>query len=65
MGSVPTDKVNAVCDALREILEKDVVRYIETILTTHVCKRPADYEAGLRVLHKLQGEYTHRPSTDW
>lgn len=64
-SSVPTDKVNLVCDALRGILERDVVQYIETILTAHVCKRPADYEAGLRVLHKLQGELSRVLTLLW
>lgn len=50
------DKVNNVCDRLRAILEaKDLVKYVDTILTTHVCKQPADYEAGLRLLLQLQG----------
>lgn len=48
-------KVNDVCDALRAALEKrDMLKYTETILTTHVCKQPADYESGLRVLLRLQ-----------
>ncbi|WVQ93259.1 hypothetical protein IAU59_000325 [Kwoniella sp. CBS 9459] len=52
------DKVNSICDALRAILEeKGVETYVETILTTHVCKQPADYEAGLRVLLKLQDNH--------
>jgi len=49
--------VNAVCDALRALLETDLVKYVETILTTHVCKQPPDYEAGLRVLLQLQAEH--------
>ncbi|WVQ81518.1 hypothetical protein IAT38_003642 [Cryptococcus sp. DSM 104549] len=52
---IPADKVNSICDALRGLLEaRGVERYVETILTTHVCKQPADYEAGLRVLLRLQ-----------
>lgn len=31
-----------------------MVKYIETILTTHVCKQPADYESGLGLLLQLQ-----------
>ena len=53
------NKVNLICDALRGVLEKrDLLRYVETILTTHVCKIPADYESGLRVLLHLQSELT-------
>jgi elongator complex protein 1 len=51
------EKVNAICDALRAVLEKrDLLKYTETILTTHVCKIPADYESGLKVLLHLQSE---------
>ncbi|OCF35522.1 elongator complex protein 1 [Kwoniella heveanensis BCC8398] len=57
-SSKPVDKVNMICDSLRAILEeKGVETYVETILTTHVCKQPADYEAGLRVLLKLQDNH--------
>nr|XP_019009784.1 elongator complex protein 1 [Kwoniella pini CBS 10737]OCF48565.1 elongator complex protein 1 [Kwoniella pini CBS 10737] len=53
-----TDKVNTICDALRSILEeRGVEQYIETILTTHVCKQPADYESGLQVLLTLQSDH--------
>ncbi|KLT46470.1 IkappaB kinase complex, IKAP component [Cutaneotrichosporon oleaginosum] len=54
---VPTTKVNDVCDALRVLVESDTVKYVETILTTHVCKQPPDYEAGLRVLLHVQKEH--------
>lgn len=33
-----------------------MVRYVDTILTTHVCKSPPDLEAGLRVLLQLKSE---------
>nr|XP_018259126.1 elongator complex protein 1 [Kwoniella dejecticola CBS 10117]OBR81284.1 elongator complex protein 1 [Kwoniella dejecticola CBS 10117] len=57
-SSKPVDKVNTICDALRSILEdRGVEQYIETILTTHVCKQPADYESGLRVLLNLQADH--------
>jgi elongator complex protein 1 len=57
-----SDKVNSVCDALRTLLEqKDLVKYVETILTAHVCKQPSDYESGLRVLLRLQGELFNIP----
>lgn len=56
-NTVVKDKVNLICDALRGILEKrDLLKYVETILTTHVCKVPADYESGLRVLLHLQSQ---------
>ncbi|OCF72658.1 elongator complex protein 1 [Kwoniella mangroviensis CBS 8886] len=52
------DKVNSLCDSLRSILEqRGVEQYVETILTTHVCKQPADYESGLKVLLTLQADH--------
>ncbi|WWD21132.1 hypothetical protein CI109_105613 [Kwoniella shandongensis] len=57
-SSKPDDKVNSICDALRALVEeKGVAKYVETILTTHVCKQPADYEAGLKVLLQLQADH--------
>jgi elongator complex protein 1 len=54
--STTTNKVNSICDALRQLLEsQDLVKYVETILTTHACKQPPDYESGLRLLLQLQG----------
>nr|ODO03858.1 elongator complex protein 1 [Cryptococcus depauperatus CBS 7855] len=54
----PVNKVNTICDSLRRlIVARGVDKYIETILTTHVCKVPADYEAGLEVLLQLQTDY--------
>jgi elongator complex protein 1 len=51
------EKLNSTCDALRAELEsRGMVRYVDTILTTHVCKSPPDLEAGLRVLLQLKGE---------
>ncbi|KAK4687641.1 elongator complex protein 1, partial [Tremellales sp. Uapishka_1] len=55
---VSESKINTVCTALRALLEKkDLVKYVDTILTTHVCSSPPDYEAGLRVLLQLQVEH--------
>ena len=39
---------------MRTLLERDRVKHVETILTTHVCKQSPDYEAGLRMLLDLQ-----------
>ncbi|KAM0790761.1 hypothetical protein ACM66B_004611 [Microbotryomycetes sp. NB124-2] len=48
-------KLNAVCDAVRDQLERrDAGRYLHSILTAHVCKQPADYEAGLRALSQAK-----------
>lgn len=58
-STIPADKVNTICDALRALLEaRGLEKYVETILTTHVCKIPPDYESGLRVVLQLQGMST-------
>ncbi len=33
---------------------KDLLKYVDTIMTTHVCKTPPDLEAGLDVLRGLK-----------
>ena len=44
---------------MREHLEgKDIEKYINSILTAYVVKRPPDLEAGLRVLLQLRGNGT-------
>ncbi|SPO43490.1 related to IKI3 - Subunit of RNA polymerase II elongator histone acetyltransferase complex [Moesziomyces antarcticus] len=50
-------KVNRICDAIRTELERlDARKYVQSILTTHVRKVPADYEAGLALLLQLKDE---------
>ncbi|WVO22664.1 uncharacterized protein IAS62_003995 [Cryptococcus decagattii] len=57
-STVPAHKVNTICDSLRTLLEsRGLEKYVDTILTTHVCKVPADYESGLRVLLQLQADH--------
>ena len=56
-AAAPMDKVNQICDAVRAELERiDKRKYINSILTTHVRKVPADYEAGLSLLLELKAE---------
>jgi elongator complex protein 1 len=44
---------------VRERLEgQDIEKYINSILTAYVVKRPLDLEAGLRVLLQLRGNET-------
>ncbi|ORX39112.1 IKI3 family-domain-containing protein [Kockovaella imperatae] len=51
-------KLNRICDAIRGVVERrDLVKYTETILSTHVCKQPPDYEGGLSVLLRLQTDH--------
>ena len=50
-------KVNRVCDLIRAELDSaDVFEYANTILTTHVRKRPQDYESALKVLVQLKAQ---------
>ncbi|KAI0752776.1 IkappaB kinase complex IKAP component [Daedaleopsis nitida] len=54
-GSLPSDVVAHICDAVRaELEERDLKRYVNAILTAHVVKRPPDHEAGLAVLLRLK-----------
>lgn len=60
------DKVNTIGDSLRILLEaRGLETYVESILTTHVCKIPADYESGLRVLLQLQGTCGVSPASNY
>lgn len=48
--------VAEVCDAIRaELEQKDLKKYVSSILTAHVVKRPPDHEAGLSLLLRLRG----------
>ncbi|CAG8480292.1 12289_t:CDS:10 [Ambispora gerdemannii] len=48
-------KVNIICDSIREILENlDLKRYIQSILTTYVQKTPPDLEPALKLLVVLK-----------
>jgi elongator complex protein 1 len=52
----PPEVISELCDAIRELLEgQDMQKYINSILTAYVVKRPLDLEAGLRVLLQLRG----------
>ncbi|KDE09564.1 hypothetical protein MVLG_00459 [Microbotryum lychnidis-dioicae p1A1 Lamole] len=54
-------KVNEVCDLVREELEKrDVFGYANSVLTAYVRKKPADYEAALKVLVELKAKDSDR-----
>ncbi|KAH9985168.1 IKI3 family-domain-containing protein [Russula vinacea] len=54
-SSQPPEVISELCDAVREHLEgKDIEKYINSILTAYVVKRPPDLEAGLRVLLQLR-----------
>ena len=58
-SSQPPEIISELCDAVRERLEgQDIEKYIKSILTAYVVKRPSDLEAGLRVLLQLRGNET-------
>ena len=57
-GNLPADIVAELCDGIRIVLEhRDLKRYINSILTAHVVKRPPDHEAALSLLLRLKGVY--------
>ncbi|KAH7106712.1 IKI3-domain-containing protein [Auriculariales sp. MPI-PUGE-AT-0066] len=48
-------QISEVCDAIRHELEcRDLVRFVNSILTAHVVKTPPAYESALSVLLKLR-----------
>ncbi|KAI0278772.1 IKI3 family-domain-containing protein [Russula aff. rugulosa BPL654] len=54
-SSQPPELISELCDAVRERLEgQDIEKYINSILTAYVVKRPLNLEAGLRVLLQLR-----------
>ncbi|KAH9039879.1 IkappaB kinase complex IKAP component, partial [Lactarius pseudohatsudake] len=54
-GSQPAEVISELCDSVRKELEsRDMEKYINSILTAYVVKRPPDLEAGLRVLLQLR-----------
>ncbi|KAA1476949.1 Elongator complex protein 1 [Dentipellis sp. KUC8613] len=51
----PAATISELCDAIREELEKrDLIKYVNSILTAYVVKKPADHEAALRVLLRIR-----------
>ncbi|KAH8980756.1 IkappaB kinase complex IKAP component [Lactarius hatsudake] len=54
-GSQPAEVISELCDSVRKELEsRDMEKYINSILTAYIVKRPPDLEAGLRVLLQLR-----------
>ncbi|KAF2262254.1 elongator complex protein 1 [Lojkania enalia] len=49
-------KVNRICDAFLEVLEQPEYKepHLQNIITAHVCKVPADLEAGLKMIGRFQ-----------
>ncbi|KZO97412.1 IkappaB kinase complex, IKAP component [Calocera viscosa TUFC12733] len=56
-SSQSAERKNEICDAIRVQLEqRDLKRYISSILTAHVVKSPSDIESGLKLLLRLRDE---------
>ncbi|KAI1786336.1 IkappaB kinase complex IKAP component [Ganoderma leucocontextum] len=54
-GTLPDELVSHICDEIKlELERKDLKKYVNTILTAHVVKRPPDHEAGLALLLRLK-----------
>lgn len=55
-SSQPPSRISTICDAIRTHLEeKDLTRYVNSILTAHVVKSPPSLEAALGLLARLKG----------
>ncbi|PSN68687.1 IkappaB kinase complex, IKAP component [Corynespora cassiicola Philippines] len=50
------NKVNRICDAFLTVLEQPQYKqdHLQNIITSHVCKVPADLESGLEMIGRLQ-----------
>lgn len=58
-----TEKLAEYCDAVRiELESRDLARYVNSILTAFVVKRPPDHEAALSLLHRLRGTVSKKSS---
>ncbi|KAI0048587.1 IkappaB kinase complex, IKAP component [Auriscalpium vulgare] len=54
-GSQSQEVISELCDGLRTELERrDLKKYVNSILTAYVVKRPSDLEAGLQLLLRLR-----------
>jgi IKI3 family len=59
-GTPPISKVSMICDAiLAELLANYSTTHIQSILTAHLSKIPADIPSALRVIAKLKGIHIH------
>lgn len=55
-GTQPPEVIASLCDAIRiELEQRDLKKYVNSILTAYVVRRPPDHEAGLGVLLRLKG----------
>ncbi|KAG1738258.1 pol II transcription elongation factor [Suillus lakei] len=55
-SQLPAEVVADVCDSVRQDLEdRNLTKYVNSILTAYVVKSPPDHEAGLALLLRLRG----------
>jgi elongator complex protein 1 len=55
-SQLPAEVISRVCDSVRQDLEdRDLTKYVNSILTAYVVKSPPDHEAGLALLLRLRG----------
>ncbi|KAG0700203.1 pol II transcription elongation factor [Suillus ampliporus] len=55
-SQLPAGVVAKVCDSVRQELEdRNLTKYVNSILTAYVVKSPPDHEAGLALLLRLRG----------
>jgi elongator complex protein 1 len=56
--AVQSGKVNRICDAFLSALESKASTHLQNIITTHVCKRPPDFNAALQLVADLRQKDT-------
>jgi elongator complex protein 1 len=53
---VKSSKLNRVCDAFLKAFQARGQKYLQSIITAHVCKSPPDLDAGLSMIGELQSK---------
>ena len=51
-----SSKVNRICDAFLQALQKQSSTRLQNIVTAHVCKNPPDLDSGLQLISSLRKE---------
>lgn len=58
-SQLPAEVIANVCDSVRQDLEdRNLTKYVNSILTAYVVKSPPDHEAGLALLLRLRGTFS-------
>lgn len=54
-SDLSAELINSLCDKIKEELERtNIQKYVNSILTAYIVKKPSNYEAGLSLLLKLR-----------